>query len=261
LLARTADAVIATNQEDAIRLQSWGARHVEVIPIGSNIPDNPPDGYARNAWRAEHSISPDTRLLAYFGFLNSTKGLDDLLRALVDLKRQGDFRLMMVGGGLGSSDPTNRATAKELDDLARDLGVQDVLVWTGYLPPREVSAALRSADIAVLPYADGASFRRGSLLAALEHGLPVVTTSPTSHVQDVTSHFTLHTPRLKNGQNALLVPPGDSAALADAIIRLAADGELLGRLSAAARDLARLFSWDHIAELHEQLYRKVRTLP
>src|SRR5439155_8762790 len=162
LLARTADAVIATNPEDAERLSSWGVKRVELIPIGSNIPDNPPDGYDRLAWRAAHGIEPGTILLAYFGFLNSTKGLDDLLRALVLLEEHGEFRLMMVGGGLGSSDPTNRATAAQLDMLARELGVQNALLWTGYLSPREVSAALRSADIAVLPYADGASFRLGS---------------------------------------------------------------------------------------------------
>ena len=85
---------------------------------------------------------------------------------------------MMVGGGLGSSDPTNRATARALDALADELGVSAELIWTGYLEPPEVSAALLSADMAVLPYADGASFRRGSLLAVLAHGLPVITTTP-----------------------------------------------------------------------------------
>src|SRR5205814_10635910 len=129
-----------------------------------------------------------------------------------------DYRLMMVGGGLGSSDPTNRATATQLDTLARELDVQDMFLWTGYLSPREVSAALRAADIAVLPYADGASFRRGSRLAVLEHGLPVVTTTPQkSKIQNPKSK--IQNPTLIDAENALLVSPGNATALAEAIIQ------------------------------------------
>jgi glycosyltransferase involved in cell wall biosynthesis len=86
LLARAASAVIATNPEDAERLRSWGVKRVELIPIGSNISNNPPVDYNRDAWRAAVGVGPDTILLAYFGFLNSSKGLDDLLRALASLK-------------------------------------------------------------------------------------------------------------------------------------------------------------------------------
>src|SRR5205814_7372545 len=63
LLARTADAVIATNPEDAEQLVSWGVKRVRLIPIGSNIPDNPPDGYNRAEWRTSHNIEPGTTLL------------------------------------------------------------------------------------------------------------------------------------------------------------------------------------------------------
>ncbi len=280
LLARTADAVIATNPEDAARLASWGVKRVRLVPIGSNIADNPPGDYNRAAWRAARNVEPTTTLLAYFGFLNSTKGLDDLLCALVLLREQNDpsllsgqaFRLMMVGGGLGSSDPTNRATATQLDALARELGVQDALLWTGYLSPREVSAALRSADIAVLPYSDGASFRRGSLLAALEHGLPVVSTRPVGTMDD--GRWTMDDgrwtmddgrwtmddgPGLVDGENVLLVAPGDVAALAEGVGRLGWDDELRAKLSIGARDLARSFSWERIAEMHEELYTELIT--
>src|SRR5205814_31009 len=129
LLAHTADAVIATNPVDAERLRSWGVRQVELIPIGSNIPCRPPPDYDRITWRTSRSVGEDTTLLAYFGFLSSTKGLDDLLRALAALTEKGErtYRLMMVGGGIGSSDPTNRATAAAVDALATELGVQDKL--------------------------------------------------------------------------------------------------------------------------------------
>ncbi len=257
LLARTAHAVVATNPEDAACLREWGVRRVEIIPIGSNIPCNPPPGFGRERWRAEHGIGPGTTLLAYFGFLNSSKGLDDLLRALAILKEDSErhFRLLMVGGGLGSSDPTNRRTAAQLDRLAAELGVQDRLLWTGYLPPQQVSAALLSADMAVLPFADGASLRRGSLLAVLEHGLPLITTRQPRAAGHRWSAGSV--PELVHGRNAMLVPVGDAQALALAVKQLASDDALRARLADGACQLARHFDWHRIAAMHLSLYGRL----
>ena len=251
LLALTATACVATNPEDYERLRTWGVQLMGLIPIGANVPRKPPAGYDREKWREKRGLPEGAAVAAYFGFLNSTKGLDDLLKALAALREKGDYRLLMVGGGLGSSDPTNRSTAERLAALARDLGVQDRLVWTGYLPPEEVSAALLAADFAVLPYADGASFRRGSLLAALEHGLPIVTTTPRAE------HYVPGWPALVDGENALLVVPGDAGALAGAMERVACSAELRERLSAGARELAAFFDWGHIARMHLDLYRSL----
>ncbi|MEO8287360.1 MAG: glycosyltransferase [Chloroflexota bacterium] len=263
LLARSATAAITTNPADASRLRHWGVRRVSLIPIGSNIPNIPPAGFNRETWRAEHGITSGTTLIAYFGFLNSTKGIDDLLRALAMLRANKggqSYRLMMVGGGLGSSDPTNRATASQLDDLARTLGVADMLLWTGYLSPRDVSAALLSADLAALPYADGASFRRGSLMAVLEHELPIVTTRPAADggIWPIGASGQMSTergaPQLQDGVNALLVSPGDAAELAAAIERVASDSLLRETLAAGSTELGRFFDWKSIAEMHNDLY-------
>jgi N-acetylglucosaminyl-diphospho-decaprenol L-rhamnosyltransferase len=260
LLARSADAAIATNEADYARLRSWGVRRVELIPIGANIPNRPPPGFDRARWRASRGIAEGTTLLAYFGFLNSTKGLDDLLQAMALLKSAAGpegapaIKLMMVGGGLGSSDPTNRATAEKLDALAASLGLSGDLLWTGYLEPAEVSAALLSADAAVLPYADGASFRRGSLLAALEHALPVITTIPVTPAHAIEPPVEVSFPRFDDGHNVLLVPPGDPVALASAIGRLHAQPHLREMLSRGAAKLAPNFGWESIAEMHKSLY-------
>ena len=254
LLARSASAVIATNPEDSARLRTWGVKRLKLIPIGSNIQNNPPPDYSRAAWRASRSIRPDTVLLAYFGFLNSSKGLEDLLYALDALRGLGDFRLMMVGGGTGASDPTDKETAISLNSLAANLGLEDKLIWTGYLSPQQVSAALLSADMAVLPFSDGASFRRGSLLAVLEHGLPVITTQATYafYTEEPDSW-----PELIDGENVLLVRPGDREALTRALHRLSTDHELRQLLSKGASDLARYFNWERIARMHAELYREL----
>jgi glycosyltransferase involved in cell wall biosynthesis len=255
-------AVVVTNPQDAAALPPALARKAAGIPIGANITPHPPPGWSRETWRAARDIPDDVPLAAYFGFLNASKGLDTLLRALQAVRAGGSpVRLLMVGGGVGSSDPTNRATAAALTRLTRDLGVAEAIHWTGYVPPSGVSAALLSADLAVLPFADGASFRRGSLLAVMAHGLPVVSTAPRQPEGDTRPaprRLTFHDwPQLQNGDNALLTSLDDPAALAAAIVQVTTDPALRDRLAAGARASAAWFDWDRIAADYLALFGRI----
>jgi glycosyltransferase involved in cell wall biosynthesis len=255
-------AVVVTNPQDAAALPPALARKAAGIPIGANITPHPPPGWSRETWRAARDIPDDVPLAAYFGFLNASKGLDTLLRALQAVRAGGSpVRLLMVGGGIGSSDPTNRATAAAITRLTRDLGVAEAIHWTGYVPPSGVSAALLSADLAVLPFADGASFRRGSLLAVMAHGLPVVSTAPRQPEGDTRPaprRLTFHDwPQLQNGDNALLTSLDDPAALAAAIVQVTTDPALRDRLAAGARASAAWFDWDRIAADYLALFGRI----
>jgi glycosyltransferase involved in cell wall biosynthesis len=260
-LARWSDAVIVTNTEDFARMSNYSfIRSLSLIPIGSNISPQPPADYDREAWRARWGVKPDGILLSYFGFLNESKGAETLVRALARLVQRehnpqpasniqypiSNIQLIMVGGKVGSSDPTNIAYLKRIEGLIEELGLADRVFWTGYTPQSEVSANLLASDICVLPYRDGASFRRGSFMAALAHGLPIVSTRPRVDV-----------PELRHGENILLVPPDAPVALAEAIARLSADVELRRRLGEGAARLAQSFTWEKIAEKTEALYEKL----
>jgi glycosyltransferase involved in cell wall biosynthesis len=236
-LARGSRAAIVTNAEDRELLARHRLPRLEVIPIGSNIAPGPPPGYDRGAWRARWGAGADTLLVGYFGLLNASKGGEELVRALDELVRYGyNVRLLIVGGGAGASDPTNREYLERVRGLVAELGLGAKVVWTGHLPPEDASAALASVDVCALPYRDGASFRRGSLMAALAHGLPIVTTWPCVSV-----------PELTHGHTAWLVPPEDPVALAQGIARLAGDAALARSLAVAAAELAREFDWQRIA--------------
>lgn len=180
LLARGSRMVVATNAEDYAELGVEGQHgRLDLIPIGSNIPDAPPEGYDRAAWRAAAGIPAGAVVVAYFGFLNASKGGLTLLDALARLRAAGrDARLVMIGGAVGASDPTNAGYLAAFRAEAAAHGLDAAVAWTGHVAPGAVSGWLHAADVAALPYGDGASYRRGSLLAALAHGCAVVTTLP-----------------------------------------------------------------------------------
>ena len=92
----------------------------------------------------------------------------------LDRKQNFDFQLVIIGEGI-SDDPKY---FKEIKQLAAELEIKDILVWTGRITAADVSALLTRSLMVLLPYSSGASDRRGSLLAALAHAKPIVTTRP-----------------------------------------------------------------------------------
>ena len=255
-LMTTSRAVIVTNPQDEAALPSAIRARAVGIPIGANITPAPPPDWDRVATRAAYGAGPATTLIAYFGFFNASKGLATLLPALAQLRQTGDYRLLLVGGGTGASDPTDAATWAALQAQISALDLSDAVQRSGYGSPATVSAALLSADIAALPFRDGASLRRGSLLAMLAHSVPLVTTTPRATTPRPTAW-----PQLTDGQDTLLVPPDDPPALAAALTRLAADAELRSRLAVGAQALAAQFAWSTIATRHLTLFDRITPAP
>jgi glycosyltransferase involved in cell wall biosynthesis len=276
-LARHSDAVVATNVGDehvlrkALSFGELGDRGIRkpwnrgkgllgrliphspvpgiltLIPLGGNLAPQPPLDYDRDRWRDAIGLDKHTLLLAYFGFLNESKGGEDLVLTLEQLARRGyDAHLLMIGGQVGDVDPTNRAYAQRVRSLVQTSGLVDRVHWTGYTSSEEVSANLLAADVMVMPYRDGVSFRRTTFIAALSHGRPVVTTRPAVPL-----------PELRDGENVLLVPPRDVAALADSVARLAGDADLCTRISAGAEALGKRFDWSIISQQTLDLYRRL----
>jgi glycosyltransferase involved in cell wall biosynthesis len=241
------DATIVTNVEDRLGAEAYAPRSLHLFPIGSNIDPQAPPGYDRAKWRERWGVRPEETLLCYFGFLNESKGGETLFRSLARLVASGErVKLLMIGGRVGSSDPTNVAYLQEMEALVDELGIADHVSWTDYVDAPEVSASFWSSDICVLPYRDGASFRRGTLMAALAHGVPIVSTYPRVEVAEIVEN-----------ENMGLVPPDDDEALADKISQVAASPQLRERLAKGAAGLANLFSWKGIAQNTMTVYEEV----
>ena len=248
-LARWASGVIVTNREDELRMANgeWRMANLERIPIGSNIAPRLPSGYNRDAWRARWGLRPGDLLLGYFGFLNERKGGEDLIEVLAALVARGlPTHLLLIGGRVGSSDPTNVAYAERVDRLIVERDLVARVHRTGFVSPEEVSASLAAADVCVLPYRDGVSLRHGSLHACLAHGRPIVTTQPAVEM-----------PELRDGENVLLVPAQDVEPLADSVAWLWKDPAARQRLEQGAAALAQEFTWEQIAERTLTFYKRL----
>jgi glycosyltransferase involved in cell wall biosynthesis len=143
----------------------------------------------------------------------------------------------------------------------RELGLQERIIWTDFMPQAEVSAHLKASDVCALPFRDGASFRRGTLMAALANGMAIVTTAETRLPprREAAPGGTLpgSRPDLRDGENVLLVPPDDPHALAGAIKRAAGSPDLRAKLEKGALALAAFFTWDKIADAHVELYAQL----
>lgn len=237
-LARASDAVISTNHEDALALaQICPTVPLQLIPIGSSVRTDLPYGFSAAGWRAAQGVPDGALVVAHFGFINHSKGIEVLLRAVATLRQQLPVVLWMVGGRTGASDPTNAAFAADIDRMVEGLGLADVVHWSGFVDDETASAYLTACDVVALPFLDGASYRRSSLMAAIAHGCAILTTAPAVTI-----------PPFRHAENLWLVNPSDEVGLAEALGVLGRDDALREALQAGARELRRWFDWAHIAQ-------------
>lgn len=216
-----ADALAATSLAAARPYLRLGGAEVEVVYPPIAVPPSPPD--AAEA-RRRFGIEPGAPCLAMVGAITERRGQDVLLRAVAEL-REARPGLRCLIAGAAHPRPVDLAFDRELERLTAELGLEDAIVRCGVVDP--VDEVLVAADVVVNPRRFAEAFGRVAFEAALL-GRPSVS----SRVGGITEG-------LEDGESALLVPPGDHLALAEAIARLLDDPALGDRLSAAAADFAR----------------------
>ena len=235
---RRADAVVAVSGEIREGLLAQGLGENRVWTIHSGVELARFRRLPTRSWAREHfGIPADVLAVGAVGALVEHKGHRVLLEAIARLREQGqDPTLVLAGEG-----PLRGPLAVE----ARDRGVN--LKFLGYVEePAELFPAL---DVLALPSLSGEG-SPGVIKEAAAAGVPVVATdvSGTSEI-------------LRNGREALIVPPGAPEALTAALARLLGDLVEARSLSDAARARIEEFSMDRMAQAHYELYRHLLTAP
>jgi hypothetical protein len=182
------------------------------LPVVSNITVHQEFTRVRSL-RSRYS-RPGGCLIGHFGTCGGAIGaaLREVIPALLNHR---DRTVLFIG--------QDSERAREM--LLRDCPLlHDRIYATGSLPNAEVSAHISACDMMLQPYPDGVSSRRGSLMAALSHGKPVVATSGS-----------LTEPLWHDSGSILLVPAGNPDRMIAAAENLLADAGRRHRLAAAAK--------------------------
>jgi glycosyltransferase involved in cell wall biosynthesis len=189
------------------------------------------------------------KVILFFGFLTPRKGIDYLVKALPEiLARHKDAVLLVVGSYHRYTIKLGQEYMANVKRIAETLDVVNrFIIIEKFVPDWTVPLYFTAADVVALPYVHlfGAS---GVLKIAASYGKPVVTTTLGSNVDE-----------LIDGENALLVPPKDSKALAQAINLILKDDWLKSTLGKNIRKLGHVVNWQKIALMTRNIY--VNILP
>ncbi|NWF79961.1 MAG: glycosyltransferase family 4 protein [Chloroflexi bacterium] len=220
--ARRVIAISQATRDDLVRQYGADPARVAVVHHGVSAGFQPvADPALRAAARARHGL--DAPYFLYVGTIQPRKNLVRLIEAFARAAVPG--MLLALAGRRGwLSAPIERRAA--------ELGLGERVRFLGYLPDTDLPALLGDATAFVFP-----SLYEGfgmPVLEAMACGAPVLTSS-TSALPEVA------------GNAALLVDPHDTAAMADALGRLAADEALRAELRARGYARAALFTWERCA--------------
>jgi glycosyltransferase involved in cell wall biosynthesis len=171
-------------------------------------------------------------VVGFVGTLKPWHGLEVLVQAAALLKAQGlQFSMLLVGDG-----PERAA----LEAALAERGLAAQVELTGAVDPAEIPGLLARMDVAVAPYPDLDDFYFSPLkvMEYMAAGRAVVA----SRIGDIDG-------LVKHGETGLLCPPGDAAALAEALARLIRNPAQRTRLGRAARAHAMAeLGWNSVAQ-------------
>lgn len=228
-------AVSESTRQDVISLCDVPAERVVTVPNGVSEQFAPAEPRAVAEFRARAGL-PE-RFILFLGTLEPRKNIVGLLEAYRVARKEAPALLpkLIVAGGKGWYYDTIFARVAEL-------GLTDAVIFPGFVSAKELPWWYRAAEVFVYP----SQFEGFGLpvLEAMACGTPVIT-SNTSALPEVA------------GDAALLVPPDDAPALANALLRVLADPMRRAQMRDAGFRQAAQFSWTRTVTETVAVYRSV----
>lgn len=230
--ARKIIAVSENTRQDIIRIFDVAPERVVTIHSGISsdfrkVTDTGEIEYVRSKYGL-----PSKYVLSV-GLIEPRKNLSTLIRAFGRLDENDTAHSLVVVGDKGWM-------YEGVFDLAQQLERSKRIIFTGYVPRKDLAAIYSSADLFVYP-----SLYEGfglPVLEAMACGTPVIT-SNLSALPEIA------------GDSAVLVSPRNEAEITEAILRVLSDRALHAELSSKGLQHSRLFSWDATAQKTIAVYR------
>lgn len=230
------DMVIAPSNGMADYLLGQGIETpVRVLPTGLMEEAYDEDKEQAAAIRKRY-LGEGKHLLCTVSRLDKEKNLYFLMRCMqqLDMQAKGSVRLLIVGDG---------AEREELEAYVNELGIRDIVNFTGQIPNEEVRNYLQACDAFL--FASKSETQGIVLTEAMASGLPVAAISACG-VDDIVT----------DGYNGYL-PKEDEKEFASCVAGMLSDGENMARLREGAKRTAENYRMTYIAAQAEENYRMV----
>jgi glycosyltransferase involved in cell wall biosynthesis len=234
---RAADAVIAVSEcskRDAVRLYGTPTEKIHVIPEGVDVRFKPMTRQQIDQVWAKYNL-PE-RFVVCVGTIEPRKNYPLLFEVLAARREQGlDTWPLVIAGKSGW-------LYKPIFQRVTELGLQDLIRFTGFFPDDDLPALYNAATLLAMPSRyEGFGL---PILEAMACGTPVICSS-TSSLPEVA------------GEAALLAPPDDVHAWAEAIARVMSDDALRLQMRERGAAQAARFSWENAAWRTIEVYRQI----
>ncbi|MFQ5787510.1 MAG: glycosyltransferase family 4 protein [Thermodesulfobacteriota bacterium] len=226
------DAIIAVSNEVAKSTLKWyfvNERKVYTVFNGVEVDLFRPDRGQRKRIRESLAISGIWKILIFFSLVTKQKGLHLLIKALPDILKECSYIKLLVAG--------EGDYLTEARQLTGELGLEDYVVFTGYIPREEAPNYINASDVFVLPTLrqEGMPF---SLLEAMACSKPVIA----SRIGGTPSV-------IDDGVNGLLIPPENVSILIEKTIFLLNNKDIADKLADNARNkIIQNFSHEQMIE-------------
>jgi glycosyltransferase involved in cell wall biosynthesis len=234
---RQADALVAISEstrQDTIRLLGVSRQKIFTTQLGVNSEFCVINDQVLLAGVREKYNLPEAFIL-YVGLVEPRKNVPSLINAYKSLVDQGtNFNLVIVGrfGWM----------FQEVFKQTEELGLEDRVLFTGYIPQEDLPIVYNLASLFVYPtWYEGFGF---PALEAMACGTPVVTTRVSSLPEIV-------------GDAGVLVPSGDRQALAAAMAEVLSDSTQYEQLRTKGLQRAAYFTWERTARETVKVYQHV----
>ncbi len=170
-----------------------------LFPTGSNISSH----YSEEDLCVIPAARKGKLRILYFGLIRAGKGLDKILDMFDSRSEIGErVELHVIGG-------TPEASVRDDVELLNRIRQYPFIVLHGYLDDHAISEMFAQSEIVLLPYEDGLTERRGSFMAAMASGKPVVTSLPSIAIEG-----------LQDNYNVIFLPNNSHLEIAATLMRL-----------------------------------------